>query len=161
MKRGGPLKRKKQMKRGGPLRSKRKRVNSPYGTKAKPLRGKEIDIANSQAFRQAARDQRCCQVPSCESTGAFDAHHVVEKQYLKANHLPQFNTENALRICKDCHRRHTNKPKSGRIPIRALTIRNVRYAFYLLGGYAYDYLRQHYDCGPQPEWTEAELELAA
>lgn len=140
MKRGNMPRRKTKPKR-------RRRVDSPYATKpGKSLTSqREIDVANRQAFRQEAQRQRVCAV--CGEAGSFDAHHVIEKKYLKANNLPLYNTENSLRLCdeqtdNDCHGGHTSGMR--RIPLRCLTDRNIQYAFYLLGPAAYYYLKARY-----------------
>lgn len=90
---------------------------------------------------EAARDQRCC--AKCGGAGGFEAHHVIERRFLKANQLPQFVSSNALRLCSDCHAAHTNRSQP--LELRHLTDENIEYAFTLLGQYANSYLRMLYD----------------
>jgi len=170
VKRGGPLKRNPEKAREWQQRSakkaaenakkkprkamSRKRKN-PYAKKQ--LKGKAIDIANSQAFRLAAVDQGYCGNCGVPYTGQdFDAHHVIEKRYLKANGLDLFNTDNALLLCEECHRGQTNRLRP--LPLECLTDANIQYAFYLLKGYADTYLRRLYT-GDDPRVTRALAEL--
>lgn len=95
-------------------------------------------------FHEAAALQGLCQNSACgRSTYVWDAHHVVEKKYLKKHGLPLFDPRNALRLCESCHSRHTTA--SQRIPMESLRDENIDYAFEILGAYAYDYLHRYYD----------------
>lgn len=149
MKRGGPLRRDPEKLREWRQRSKplrRRRKKKPYSKKK--LKGRSLEVANRQAFRLAA--ERQCRCAKCDRAprnnwdlqNNFDAHHVIEKRYLKSNCLPLFNTENALLLCEDCHRGQTNRLRP--LPLRCLTDANISYAFYLLRSYAHSYLRMNY-----------------
>lgn len=106
-------------------------------------------------FAGAAMKQRCCAV--CGQGGQFDAHHVVEKQYLKKNKLPLWDERNALRLCTRCHHQHTVRSK--KVPLGALTQENIDYAVLLLGDYASDYLTRRYD-GQDPRLEKAQADGA-
>lgn len=122
MKRGNPLKRSAMKRR--PLA-----VTSPE------------EKAQKAAFRAEARFQRCCQV--CGSIERWDAHHVIERQYLRINGFFQWDPADALRVCDNCHRPHTLRVKP--IPLTALTDRNIDYAIDLLGAEkAVAYLHDNY-----------------
>jgi hypothetical protein len=131
-----------------PLRRKAKK-RKPYSGPLKTAT--DIEKANRRAFRLAAEEQRCC---ACcgKRIGAigddcypikFEAHHVIEKRYLKANCLPLFDTRNALLLCEWCHLGQTNRMRPLKLVV--LTDANIDYAFYLLKGYADQYLRSHYE----------------
>lgn len=122
------------MKRGKPLK------RSPI--KRRPSKALSLEErAATAAFRAEARWQRCCQV--CGAIDRWDAHHVVERQYLRINRLPQWDPKNALRACERCHRLHTLRIAA--IPLTALTDRNIDYAIELLGAEkAVAYLHDNY-----------------
>lgn len=109
----------------------------------------ETPIVNNRAsFKNEARHQRVCAV--CHSPGAYDPHHVVEKKELKKRGLSEWDTRNALRLCKilgapggNCHSRHTTYTRL--VKTGELRDENIEFAFEALGLYAYDYLRRHYD----------------
>lgn len=102
------------------------------------------------AFRAEAKSQRCCAV--CGSRGGYDAHHVIEKSHLREWGLPQYVAANCLRLCGDCHRRHTERSK--KVPLSALRNENIDYAAVLLGaGKAYNYLSRRY-AGTDPRVTD-------
>lgn len=166
MKRGGPLKRNPQKNREWQERSRkkaaenaRKKPRKPLSRKPKkrkPYSGKlktdlDIHIANAKAFKIAANEQRCCAkcgkpIGAKDDSGEpikFDAHHVIEKRYLKANHLALFDTRNALLLCEWCHLGQTNRLRP--LPLAVLTDANIEYAFYLLKSYADSYLRSLYE----------------
>lgn len=94
----------------------------------------------------------------CGRTDDWEAHHVVEAQYLKKNHHAVYIRKNALRVCSrfsknDCHGKHSRGFR--KIKLKELTEDNIDYALALLGpqkGAAY--LRRHY-AGSDPR-----LELA-
>lgn len=110
----------------------------------------DIEIANKQAFRQAAVDQRFCAV--CEHPGkphTYDAHHVVPKSKLKKEGFEEsdrYDTRNCLRVCNEyggnCHQGHTDAMR--KIPLSALTDDNIAYAFEILGARAYYLLHRQY-----------------
>lgn len=120
----------------------------------------DIEIANKQNFRAAARRQRVCAMCGYAGKGpqTWDAHHVVSKSKLKdIGFAPEarYDTRNVLRVCnelaldrdgkpRNCHFKHEHSPR-GRIPLSKLTDDNIDYAFEILGPAAYDYLRRRYD----------------
>jgi hypothetical protein len=158
LRRSGPLKRNKGLKRGKPLR--RKRFHPQY--KPTPEAIASAEKRARQEFRLAAMEQRVCAVCG-KATPYWDAHHVVERQYLSQNGHPIWVKRNSLRVCDqhskdDCHGKHTRGTR--RIKLRELTDDNIEYAFALLGLYAYDYLRQHYD-GKDPRIERLKEEYGA
>jgi hypothetical protein len=146
------------MKRGKPL--KRKPMKRAKGLPRKYQPTKEAltaaQIRARKQFRQAAQDQRVCAV--CGRGDSFDAHHVVEKNWLRDNHKPLYVAANSLRLCNrfsknDCHGKHTRRIKNGhKVKLRQLTTENIEYAFAIMGAAAYDYLRRHY-AGSDPRVT--------
>lgn len=123
------------MRRSGPPKRKRQRA-------VRIGNAVEIAMANKVLFRDAARDQRCCQM--CGSTTRdWQAHHVVYEQHLVKEGLPQYSTPNALRLCRDCHELHHKRRQV--IPVSRLLDRNIEYAFDALGPKAYDYFSRYYD----------------
>lgn len=120
------LARKTELKRGGGLsRGRRPRT----------------DRKASSRFWEAARDQKVCAVTG--TRGPWDAHHVVERQWLRQRGLDEWDPRNALRVIKPVHARHTSAVK--RIPLRCLTEESVSYAFELMGLAAHPYLHRHYE----------------
>ena len=117
-------------------------------------------ISNAASFRDEARYQGLCAV--CGKPGPWDPHHVVAKQWLKKRGLPQWDTRNALRLCKimggrnNCHARHENAVR--RVKTRELTPASIQYAFELMGPHGADYLRTYYDDGDPDPRIERELE---
>lgn len=116
---------------------KRKAKNRSYAT------ADGVDDANAIMFWEAAREQGRCAI--CGRRGRnWQAHHVIERQYLRSHFLAQFDQRNSLRVCEEpCHGQHTRGFK--RMPLTALTDENLEYAFHILGDYAPYYLRQRYD----------------
>lgn len=119
-----------------------------------------MSIQNASSFHAEARYQRVC--ANCGSAGSFHAHHVVDKQTLRAKfgcgkRDPRlYDTRNALRLCDDVDglRCHMNMEwGNGRLRVKTckLTADNIAYAFEVLGTYAYDYLRNEYD-DSVPDW---------
>lgn len=109
--------------------------------------GTDYAISNKQSFHNEARSQHKCAVCG-EEKAPWQAHHVVAKSLLKREGKPQYDTRNALRVCrmgvgKNCHGRHEHSVR--KIRTSELTQDNIDYAFYLLGAYAFDYLSAHYD----------------
>lgn len=97
-------------------------------------------------FVQAAEGQRVCAV--CGMGGTFfDPHHVVEKKWLKSMGLPFWHPDNALRLCRMCHDKHTSA--SVRVPLAKIGTRNISYALSVLGSYAADYLARYYGGGDE------------
>jgi len=127
-------------------------ARSSLRRKPKPKRT-WAEVQARQLFREAAAKQRCC--AKCGSTGHdFDAHHVIERQYLRINNLPQFVALNALRLCPDCHGKHTRYFE--RVPLYCLTDENIEYALMLLGeAKGAGYLRKHYP-GDDPRVPQVE-----
>lgn len=129
-----------------PLRRKAKK-RKPYSGSLKTAT--DIEKANKRAFRLAAEEQRYCAM--CHRRVGenrdgypikFEAHHVIERRYLKANDLPLYDTRNALLLCEWCHLGQTNRLRP--LWLLVLTDANIDYAFYLLGDFAEQYLRDHY-----------------
>lgn len=122
---------------------------------------KEIEESNLRAFLQAAWEQRACAVSEdgrdfVDGQKNWEAHHVVEKRWLRANYLPLYDRRNALRLRPDVHHLHTVGAK--RVPLRVLTDENIEYAFEVMGASAYDYLTRLYD-GDDPR-VERAFEIA-
>lgn len=98
---------------------------------------------NPASFHAEARYQGACR--QCGRVkGEWEAHHVVDKQTLRAYGAPLFDPRNALRACARfpgcCHGGTVHH----KIGLAALTDDNIAFAFEWLGAYAYDYLRRHY-----------------
>lgn len=91
-------------------------------------------------FYLAARYQRIC--ARCNRRGFFEAHHVIEAQFLRRSGLPVYDPRNALRLCHACHSRHTNRYDP--LPLSCLTDENFEYAFEILGPRAIGYLEAKY-----------------
>lgn len=121
------------MKRGGPLkRTPRKRLDAE-------------DKAAADSFKEEARYQAVCAV--CGRAGSFDAHHVVERQWLSQHGKPEWDARNAMRLCdrwteSRCHERHTSG--SWKIALTCLSDGHYDYAYEVMGPAAYDYLGRHY-----------------
>lgn len=129
-----------------------------------------MPVQNTAAFHDEARWQRAC--ANCGATGAFHAHHVVDKQTLKKyisgcskNDKRLYDTRNALRLCDglDTRRCHMNMEwGNGRVRVSTskLTDDNIAYAWEILGPYAIAYLRTNYDDSKaDPRIMELELTL--
>ena len=95
-------------------------------------------------FHDAAGKQKRC--AACGKRASFQAHHVLYRQHLRAEGLPQWDVRGALRVCDEiagnCHARHHNRREP--IALTKLTDENIAYAFEVLGAGAYDYLRLRY-----------------
>jgi hypothetical protein len=98
-------------------------------------------VNNPESFRAEAKWQGVCAVTG--KGGAFQAHHVVERQELKRRGLPEWDPRNALRLAPRAHDRHTLAVR--RVKTKELTDDNIEYAFEVLGDAAQDYLRRYYD----------------
>lgn len=124
-------------------------------------------VSNPESFRLEARFQRACAV--CGATGEFDPHHVVERQELRRRGLLEWDTRNALRLCKilgaaggNCHSAHTTGAR--RVRLDQLLDENVDYAFEALGAFAYFYLRRRYvgeDARVEAAYMQASAEEVA
>lgn len=110
----------------------------------------DLAAANRRAFHEEAWKQRVCAM--CSKGGEFQTHHVVEKQKLRIiGRLDLvWDTRNALRMCDDCHGRHT--VGSHRIDLDRLTDANYEFAWFVLGMEAADYLRRIYN-GKCERWN--------
>lgn len=123
-------------------------------------------VANPSSFWHEAQAQRVC--AACGAVGAFDAHHVVDKQTLKRptptraglrrNDL--YDTRNALRLCSrfgnNCHFQHENRRRL--VKTSELLDCNIEYAWVVLKGYAPYFLRAEYDdSAGDPRIAELEL----
>lgn len=123
---------------------------------------REIEEANKRAFKQAAWEQRACAVTDDardydeQNRLNWEAHHVVEKRWLKANYLPLWDPRNSLRLRPDVHSGHTSGLR--RVPLTCLTDENIEYAFEVMGAAAFDYLTRLYD-GTDPR-VERAFEVA-
>lgn len=170
MKRGKGLKR-TGFSQASKDRSREKALAKKQEQARKPLRrvGKnrhyrnprEIDSANKRAFKQASFDQRVCAVCGRGATMNVDgvkipnpwqAHHVVEKQKLRAEGRMDvvWDIRNSLRLCEEpCHGRHTRG--SERVGLSVLTDDNYEFAWHVLGMASADYLRKRYN-GKDPRW---------
>jgi len=98
-------------------------------------------------FAEAAWRQRACAATfdarDWVATGKnWEAHHVVEKRWLRGHRLPLWNERNALRLRPDVHRKHTNRSEI--IELRLLTDDNIAYAFEIMGPAAEEYLERIY-----------------
>lgn len=111
----------------------------------------QIEISNRRAFHEAAHAQRCCQ--KCGGFGAYQSHHVVEKSELKRRGRSDlvWDTRNAMRLCPDCHERHTNRSRP--IELRLLSAQHFEFAFFVLGVVAHSYLGRLY-IGEDPRLDE-------
>lgn len=124
-------------------------------------------ICNPRSFWEEARFQVVC--ACCGVGGEFHAHHVVDKQTLKARCGLRgdalYDTRNALRLCAGTrgNRCHMQFEYGGvgkvEITTRMLTDENVVYAFEALEGYAADFLRHQYEDVQDPDPRILELEL--
>lgn len=82
-----------------------------------------------------------CQAPGCFKRGHHE-HHVVYQQEVARRGGDEWDSDNALRLCHSCHSSHHRR---GRIlPVSILRDENIKFAFTLLGAFAYDYLRRRY-----------------
>lgn len=135
----------KAMKRTVPKKRGRKHNGQPHDI----IEQARIDAM--RRFHDEARKQRVC--ARCGSSQHWDAHHVVEKQWLKANGfspIEQYDPDNALRLCdelsdNDCHGKHTRGVRNKhRLHLHNLTDRNLAYAFRVMGPAAGSYLRRKY-----------------
>jgi hypothetical protein len=113
-----------------------------------------MPISDPRAFWEEARYQRAC--AQCDSTGRFEAHHIIEKQWLKRHGFEwrdRYDTRAALRLCLLCHHGQTSKLK--KVELKNLTLDNLEYAFEVMGAAAADYLHRHYE-GPDRRVDELE-----
>lgn len=129
------------------LNSRRKRPS----TKRRYKKSSDIEVANRRAFHEAAWAQRCCQ--ECGAFGDYQSHHVTEKSELRRRGRMDlvWDTRNSMRVCPDCHRRHTIG--MDRIKLQHLSDDHYQFAFYLMGAAAHSYLRRMYN-GRDPRLDE-------
>lgn len=142
MKRGKPLQRKTRLKSGpAPLSRRLKR-----------------ELSGQPQFRLVtlAKNGRCA-APGCSSV-ATDPHHVVYRNKLRRERLPEWDPDNGLPLCRDCHDAHHYAPGKA-LPLTCLRDENIAFAFAALGAYAYDYLRRRH-AGRDPR-LESHLAAAA
>jgi hypothetical protein len=131
-----------------------------------------VSVQNPASFHDEARFQRAC--ANCGATGAYHAHHVVDKQALRRKlgcskrDDRLYDTRNALRLCDGLHgpRCHMNMEWGGvgrtKVPTKRLLDQNIHYAFEVLGPYAADYLRHEYDdTDPDPRILELQFKEPA
>jgi hypothetical protein len=118
----------------------------------------EVENPEKDAFYEMSHMQRCCQV--CGATGAYESHHVVERSELRrVGRLDLlWDRRNCMRLCPECHRRHTNRAKP--IVLLRLLDMHFEFAFQALGNRAARYLGSMY-AGPderldryQRRWEE-------
>jgi hypothetical protein len=103
-------------------------------------------IDEPASFHDEARFQGAC--ASCGKTkGAWEAHHVLQKQTCRRFHAPLYSPDNAMRLCSKspdaCHERHTTAQER----VRAKCLRDETIAFvarWLGPGPAYVYLSAQY-----------------
>jgi hypothetical protein len=135
----------KPMKRSAP----KKRGRNDQGQSHDIIKQAEIDA--KRRFHDAARKQKVC--ARCGTNKHWDAHHVVEKQWLKTNGfsvVEQYDPDNALRVCdelavQNCHGKHTTPVRDrDRLHLRNLKRCNLEYAFRVMGPAAGNYLRRKY-----------------
>lgn len=122
-------------------------------------------ISNPESFHLEARYQRVCAV--CGKGGRFHAHHVVDKQWLRVNRLPLYDTRNALRLCDHGKRCHMNFEEGGvakvQVLVRHLKDQNLCYLWQVMGHGGTVWLDRYYggDGGDDRWWrhTRGECEL--
>lgn len=109
----------------------------------------DIEIANRRAFHEEAWRQRCCAM--CGKTGAYQSHHVVEKQKLRIEGRldVKWDIRNCLRLCDSCHSAHTGGWR--RVTLDRLTDLNYEFAWDILGMASAQYLRDRYN-GTDDRW---------
>lgn len=131
----------------------------------------EAEIMARQFFVQEARSQLVCAAcgvgnyTTVETKGGlkkvtvnWDAHHVIERSFLKREGLVQFDSRNALRLCAEpgvsnCHGAHTNRSKP--LELTMLLDINIEYAVYLLGPDRADLQLRRWYVGEDPRLEAA------
>lgn len=84
----------------------------------------EAERLEAKRFHESIRGQQC-QYPGCLNV-ATDAHHVIEAQHLRRNHLPVYDVRNALPLC---HSHHMNVTvRAQHIPRKCLWPENEEFA---------------------------------
>lgn len=130
----------------------RRRGQKAEATTEEERRANEAEWLSHQLFREAAQNQRCCQM--CGKAGSdWHPHHVVYAQHLRTAGHPIYDARNAMRLCVECHASHHNRSKV--IPLLKLTITHIEYAFLTLGAAAHYYLSQRYG-GEDPRLDETQ-----
>lgn len=129
------------------------------------LSGPQAEAERRRRFAQAAWEQRQCAVTldmrdraigQIKGGRNFEAHHVVEKSWLKRHGFGPsiiWDERNALRLRPDVHRQHTNRSKP--VPARCLLDCNIEFAFEVMGPVAEEYLHRLYSGGPDPRIQRA------
>lgn len=97
--------------------------------------------------------QSACQHPGCTSgrRERLAEHHVVYQQEVRRRQGDVSDGRNALRLCNSCHPAHHHRSRP--VPLTALRDENYEFAFELMGGAAFDYLRRRY-AGEDPRLHE-------
>lgn len=122
----------------------------PSGPKNEQVR--ELHILNVQVcvknFKAECSWQALCQHPECEKPrAAWEAHHCVYEQHIKdytEDPTILWHPDNALRLCKTCHKEKQHARKSP-VPVSALRTENFEFAERLMGApAAYEYFRRYY-----------------
>lgn len=119
---------------------------------------------NRESFELEARYQG-----QCAGCGSIDklhwqAHHVVYRQECRRRRAAEWDPRDALRVCTfdivGCHYRHHDGTQTTPLTTSKLLDCNIEFAFEILGVFAVDYLRRHYDdSSPDPRLLA--LEAAA
>lgn len=117
---------------------------------------------NRESFVAEAQYQGHCM--GCESLAVWQPHHVVYRQECRRRGAPEWDPRNVLRVCivpiTGCHYRHHDGTQGTPITTAKLTDDNIEFAFEVLGVYAVDYLRRHYDDSePDPRLLALEAPL--
>lgn len=106
------------------------------------------EIAERHSFKDEARYQGSCQAPDCEKPrAAWDAHHVVYEQHVsKAAPDKIWDSRNALRLCKDCHKAHHHDHSGDRrLPASVLPASAFDFALDIMTyGQAVNYFSRYY-----------------
>ena len=161
LKRTGFSEESKRKSREKALKKQREQGRKPIKRTAPKQRGRrngrphtiieQAEIDAMRRFHNAARVQGVC--GKCGDSDSWDAHHVVEKSWLKANgrsKVEQYDPDNALRLCDEnsrnrCHPKQTKPVKDNdRVHLRQLKRCNLEYAFREMGAAAGPYLRRKY-----------------
>lgn len=109
-------------------------------------------ISDPHSFWLEARYQRIC--AHCGSTWPWHAHHVISKNWLKRNHLPEYDTRAALRLCDRCHMQFEwAGPGKIQLVITDLTQSNLCYVWEIMGPAGQDFLDREYAGHDDERWT--------
>lgn len=104
--------------------------------------------ACARAFKMEALYQARCQHPDCPNPkAAWEAHHACYEQEVKKHTEDPailFDPDNALRLCKTCHKQDQHNRKNP-LPVCALRTENIEFTARLLGpDAAYEYIKRYY-----------------